>query len=110
MRRKPYKIGDPVVYRTTKLSTSPGPRAEEVDAAPKGDLYSYKVDKYWVVNGIDPEGRLQLRTRRGKTHVLAPDDERLRHATLLERMFKAGRFPSVAQPGSTPPAPASQTN
>jgi len=96
MRDRSFKIGDQVVYRRTKHSTSPGPRAEEIDPASKGDLYTYKVDKYWVVNDVKPDGSIEVRTRRGKTHLLDRDDDKLRHASWLERWLKAKRFPTPA--------------
>jgi len=101
-RERVFKVGDPVVYRRTKHSTSPGPRAEEIDPASKGDLYTYKVDKYWVVNDVKPDGTVEVRTRRGKTHVLNRDDRKLRHATWLERLFKADRFPTPDAPQGEP--------
>ena len=44
-----YHPGDWVIFRKEKHSTSPGPRAENIHAAPKGDDYYYQVDKFWVV-------------------------------------------------------------
>lgn len=98
MRVREYRIGDPVVYRRTKHSTSPGPRAEDIDAAPKGDIYTYKVDKYWIVNNVLPDGTIEIRTRRGKTRNIDQADECLRHASLIERIFKADRFPAPETP------------
>jgi hypothetical protein len=95
MRVREYRIGDPVVYRRTKHSTSPGPRAEEIDAAPKGDIYSYMVDKYWIVNDVLADGTIEVRTRRGKTRHIDREDACLRHASLIERIFKADRFPAA---------------
>lgn len=87
--------GDWVIYRKQKVSTSPGPRAEATVPAPKGDTYHYVVEKYWLVNGIHADGNLQLVTRRGKTHVVAPNDPRLRRARWWERLLYADRFRSV---------------
>lgn len=94
-----YQVGDPVVYRKTKRSAHPGPRAEMVDAAPRGEDYVYEVDKYWVVAGHTDEGMLILRTRRGKQHIVGPDDPKLRPATFAERLFKGWRFPRITNDG-----------
>jgi hypothetical protein len=55
-------------------------------------LYSYEVDKYWVVREVR-EKELVLETRTGKLHTLAINDRRLRKASLWERLFRANRFP-----------------
>jgi hypothetical protein len=92
-----FQPGDPVVFRVTKRSASPGPNAVNVDPEPLGEDYSYNVDKYWVVASVSPDGSLTLKTRRGKTHVLAPDHPNLRCPNLLERLFKRHRFPQLDQ-------------
>ncbi|MCR9291532.1 MAG: hypothetical protein NXI32_02355 [bacterium] len=89
------KIGDKVVYAKDKHSGSPGQRAQEVTASPKGDLYNYIVEKYWVVKAIDHDGRLLLKTRRGKEHLISPNDPRLRLASIWERVFLSNRFPTL---------------
>lgn len=83
---------DWVVYRKQKHSTSPGPRAKEVSAAPRGETYSYVVDKFWVVQEQLEDGRLLLTTRRGKEHTVSPDDPNLRHARWWERWLYRRRF------------------
>lgn len=87
-----FQPGDWVIYRKQKSSTIPGPRAENVRAASKGNLYRYTVDKFWVVEDVGDDGVLQLRTRRGKRHVVAPDDPQLRKARLWERWIYRDRF------------------
>lgn len=89
-----FHPGDYVVFRITKFSTEPGPRAQDVRPAPYGETYNYYVDKYWTVRSVSPDGTLQLVTRRGKQHQVAMNDPRLRHATLFEKWFKADRFPT----------------
>jgi hypothetical protein len=88
-----FRAGDPVVYRVVKRSPTPGPRAEAIQPVDKGDEYVYHVDKYWIVQGVEQDGRLVLRTRRGKQHVIDPADPQLRHANLIERLFSGWRFP-----------------
>jgi hypothetical protein len=90
--------GDPVIYRMRKHSTSPGPRAEDVTPAPHGEDYSYHVDKLWTVVAVQPDGRIVARTRRGKEHVLEPDDPSLRKAKWWERLLWRSRFPALDKP------------
>ena len=92
-----YHPGDWVIFRKEKHSTSPGPRAENIHAAPKGDDYYYQVDKFWVVAETRADGKVVLRTRRGKTHVVKANDPHLRRARWWERLLYRNRFPSVGQ-------------
>ena len=89
------KVGDWVIYRKQKTSTSPGPRAEAVLPASKGETYSYFVEKYWIVKEVLEDGRIVLRTRRGKEHVVEPGDQNLRHARFWERWLLGARFRAV---------------
>lgn len=95
MFRKTFQPGDPVVYRKTKHSPLPGPRAEQIIPSRGGDDYAYCVDKYWTVRELTDENELLVVTRRGKTHLLSTDDPNLRHANLWERWFMGGRFPAT---------------
>ena len=87
-----FQPGDRVVYRVPKFSRRPGPRAKNIHPAPNGDTYAYEVDKYWIVADLQ-EGQLVLKTRRGKRRVVSQTDERLRKASLIERLLKGHRFP-----------------
>ena len=87
-----YQSGDWVIYRKQKSSEIPGPRAENVHAASKGNLYRYTVDKFWVVEEVDTEGKLHLLTRRGKRHLVEPTDPQLRKARMWERWVYRNRF------------------
>jgi len=89
-----WQVGDWVVYRKQKSSTSPGPRAKGVYPSPKGELYHYVVDKYWVVQSIREDGTLELRPRQGKVHLIDPSDFRLRRAAWWERLLLARKFPT----------------
>lgn len=93
-----FRAGDFVVFRITKFSTDPGPRAKDVHPAPYGETYNYYVDKYWAVQSVSADGQLDLVTRRGKHHQVPANDPRLRHATLFERWFQADRFPKPDVP------------
>jgi hypothetical protein len=90
-----YRRGDRVIYRVTKHSSHPGRRAKDVTPEPMGEFYSYEVDKYWVVADVVGDGKLRLRTRRGKEHVVDPNDDRLRHAHWWEKLFYKNRFPQL---------------
>lgn len=92
-----FHVGDPVIFRMTKFSTDPGPRAKEVQPARSGETYSYLVDKFWTVGQIAADGTLILVTRRGKQHRVTPDDLRLRPANWWERWMYAARFPKAEQ-------------
>jgi len=87
--------GDFLIYRKSKVSPHPGPRARNVHAAERGDDYYYEVDKYWTVADVLDDGRLVAVTRTGKQVYLAPEDENLRKAGWLERFRHRRRFPSV---------------
>ncbi|QDS90015.1 hypothetical protein EC9_42180 [Rosistilla ulvae] len=90
-----YQVGQPVVYRISKQSTKPGTRAIQVRPSPRGDHYSYCVDKFWRVEKILPGGAVCVRTRRGKRHVLDGDDCNLRPARWWERVLLRRPFPTT---------------
>jgi hypothetical protein len=92
-----FQTGDWVVYRKTKHSPLPGPRADNVMPAQHGDDYTYTVDKYWVVEGVNNDGTLRLRTRRGKRHSIRTSDPSLRKARWWERFLYRSRFESIAE-------------
>ena len=87
-----WRDGDWAIYRKSKRSKSPGPRAENIFAAPKGDTYTYVVDKFWVVESVLADGRLRLRTAGGKTHVILLTDPNLRRPSFIQRLFWRERF------------------
>ena len=94
---KQFKPGDWVIYRKQKTSVSPGLRAKNMSPAPKGDTYIYIVEKYWIVDEVLGNGEVGLRTRRGKHHIVATDDPRLRRANWLERILLGSRFRAVEE-------------
>ncbi|MBB3204757.1 hypothetical protein FHS27_000524 [Rhodopirellula rubra] len=91
-----YQPGDWVIYTKQKSSTSPGPRAENVHAASKGNLYRYTVEKFWIIDSVGDDGTLKLRTRRGKRHEVPADDPQLRKARLWERWIHSSRFRMIS--------------
>ncbi|MCA9260199.1 MAG: hypothetical protein KDA61_13400 [Planctomycetales bacterium] len=99
-----WSDGDWAIYRLQKSSSSPGPRAHDVFPSPHGDDYSYLVDKFWVVHSVLNDGRLELKTRRGKTHVVTVDDPRLRRPNWWQRWYFAKRFRAVEEAAVEDPA------
>lgn len=97
MQNRTWKSGDWAIYRKTKWSATPGTRAINVVASPKGETYHYVIDKYWVVESVLPGGKLCLRTARGKTHVINVSDPNLHRPSLLRRLISADRFRTVEQ-------------
>ena len=95
MGNRSFKAGDRIVYCKLKHSVSPGPRAKRVDAAPRGEEYTYQVDKYWVVEEVLSDGQLRVCTRQGKRHLLSPSDPNLRRPSWWESVRYAKRFPSL---------------
>ena len=92
MSAQRYSLGDWVVYRKTKYSASPGPRAKEIAPEPNGEAYLYCVEKFWVVASVE-NGRVGLKTRRGKQHTIDSSDPNLRPARWWERLLYRDRFP-----------------
>ncbi len=90
-----FQPGDCVIFRMPKTSVHPGPRARNVRPARFGDTYRYTVDKCWVVQDILEDGRLVLRTRRGKIHTVDPNDPRLRRPSWWELLRYRQRFSAV---------------
>jgi hypothetical protein len=88
-----FQSGDQIIYRITKCTSCPGRRATDVSPEPRGEHYVYDVDKFWVVAKTFPDGTLLLETRRGKQHIVAADDDRLRRPNLWERFVYRRRFP-----------------
>jgi len=91
-RPRRFHVGERVVFRTTKHSAHPGPRARDVRPESLGEGYQYCVDKYWVVEEVR-SGDVVVVTRRGKRHVIHADDPRLRAAAWWEVMVFGDRFP-----------------
>src|SRR5262245_39214740 len=91
-----FRVGDAVIFRAMKASSNPGPRARNVYAAPHGELYSYQVDKYWLVAEVHRDGHLVLCTRRGKRHLVHRDSPDLRRAHWWERWQHRERFTAVS--------------
>ncbi len=90
-----FTPGDPVIYRVTKHSPCPGPRAKGVSPSRSGEDYSYQVDKFWVVDQVLEGGQLLIRTRRGKTRVIDANDYNLRAPRWWESLLYRRQFPTL---------------
>lgn len=99
--RNGIQTGDWVIYRKTKFSSRPGPRAQNVLPARHGDAYAYTVDKFWIVSEVRRDGSLLLKTRRGKQHVVPSDDWNLRKANWWERWRFRNRFEAIVDSPDT---------
>ena len=95
MALKAFQSGEWVIYSLQKFSPRPGPRAHDVIPTAHGEDYVYQVDKFWIVDEVLDAGRIRLRTRRGKTHVVSVQDINLRRPRWWERWFYATRFQAV---------------
>jgi len=93
-----FSVGDHVIYHKPKTSDHPGPRAEGIHASEHGEDYSYAVDKFWVVSRVLDDETIEVRTRRGKTHVLKTDDPLLRKAGVIDELRHGKRFPDNEEP------------
>jgi len=93
VRRSGIEVGSRVIYRKTKHSRKPGPRAGAISPSKHGDSYGYFVDKYWVVVERKAPNKFVVLTRRGKRLTLDADDPNLRPANLLDRLLHGKRFP-----------------
>ena len=90
-----YHSGDAVIFQMPKVSSRPGPRAKDIDPEPRGEHYTYVVEKFWVVTEVREDNTVCLRTRRGKEHILPVNDPRLRPARWWERILFGSRFPHL---------------
>lgn len=93
--RQHFQPGDYVIYRKSKHSTQPGPRATNVQPSRRGDTYIYNVDKFWIVEEVQDDGTVVASTRRGKRNIIKPDDPSLKRANLLERFLYRSRFAAL---------------
>ncbi|MDA0810293.1 MAG: hypothetical protein O2983_11220 [Planctomycetota bacterium] len=93
MSRRTFQTDECVIYCVTKHGCKPSLRARSVAPAPRGETYTYRVDKYWVVDEVLPDNSLVLRTRRGKTRTVSANDPNLRRPSLWEKLIVRHRFP-----------------
>ncbi len=94
MATEEFRPGDWVIYKMQKESSSPGPRAKATTASPKGENYTYIVDKFWIVEAVEGDEYL-LRTRKGKQHRINKSDSRLRKPGWFQKLMYSSRFKAV---------------
>ncbi len=95
MGKVTFQVGDWVIYRKTKFSSQPCPRARNVAASESGEGYAYNIDKYWIVIAVLPDGAVRVLTRRRKQLEFASQDPNLRRVSWWERLRYRRRFGEV---------------
>ncbi|WP_461509174.1 hypothetical protein [Rhodopirellula baltica] len=90
-----WKPGDWAIYRKSKRSKVPGPRASSVKPNLKGETYNYVVQKFWMVDEVHADGTLTMRTTRGKTHRVPADDPNLTRPNWFARLRWRERFMAI---------------
>ncbi len=93
MAKWKFSPGDIVIYRKLKYSSRPGPRAMQITPSPRGEKYTYHVDKFWIVVEECDDNTVVLATRRGKRHCVPQDDPKLRRPSLWDRLRYGYLFP-----------------
>ena len=78
-----FQVGEQVIFRMSKRSVHPGPRAVHVRPELAGEGYQYEVDKFWTVRAVRDK-KVVLLTRRGKIRVVDASDLALRRRTPVE--------------------------
>ena len=86
------EVGDFIIVKKFKASTSPSPRAKDISPATHGDTYSYRIDKFWKVVQVLDDGTIEIETRGGKRHHIDRRHQGFRKANLLDRLFHRNRF------------------
>jgi hypothetical protein len=97
MHLRKFSADDWVTYRKLKHSTSPSPRARNISAAPNGEGYDYFIVKFWTVEDVLDDGRLKVRTRRGKTHLIDASDPNLRRIPWWKWWMYKHRFRDIGR-------------
>ncbi|WP_148075597.1 hypothetical protein [Bythopirellula goksoeyrii] len=93
-----FHKGDCVVFRRMKCNTQPSRRAQNIQAAHHGDDYYYVVEKCWIVAEVLKEGKLLLKTRSGKSHIVDASDPKLRPASIWDKIRYRSRFSQLQLP------------
>jgi hypothetical protein len=91
-----FKPGDLLVYKKQKHSNQPGPRAHSTAASVQDGVFSYVVDKYWIVTAVDDD-TLEVLTPGQKRHRLKMSDPNLRRVNWWQRFWYRSRFRQLKQ-------------
>ncbi len=86
------KVGQFVIFRKSKTSTRPSPRAKDLRPAKHGDTYTYIIDKFWKVVQVFDDDTIEIETRRGKRNRLSANDPLLRKVYPWERLIFRNRL------------------
>ena len=92
-----FKRGDLLVYKKQKQSNRPGARAHSTAAAVQDGVFSYVVDKFWIVVKVCDDDTLEVQTRGGKRHRLNIADPNLRRLTWWQRIWYRNRLRELKQ-------------
>ncbi len=84
--------GEFVIFRKSKASTHPSPRARNIQPARHGDTYYYIIDKLWKVVRVFDDDTIEIETRRGKRHCVSKNSPQLRKARFIDRLLLRDRF------------------
>jgi hypothetical protein len=87
-----FRRGEIVVYKKQKVSPKPGPRAHDIAPAVQDGKFAYVVDKFWVVTEVRDDGKIMVRTRRGKQHCIDPLDPNLRRVGWWDRLWNRSEY------------------
>ncbi|MEE9233773.1 MAG: hypothetical protein V3U07_09955 [Nitrospirales bacterium] len=86
------KVGDFIIFRKWKSSTSPSPQAKNTYPSQSGEMYSYGIDKYWTVVEVVDDQTIEIETRRGKRHRIEKNPSIMRKAGFLDKLLHKDRF------------------
>ena len=86
------KVGDFIIFRKWKSSTSPSPQAKNTYPSQSGEMYSYGIDKYWKVVEVVDDQTIEIETRRGKRHRIEKNPSIMRKASFLDKLLHKDRF------------------
>ncbi|MGL4555496.1 MAG: hypothetical protein ACRC33_30370 [Gemmataceae bacterium] len=90
--------GAAIIYRRYRTATRLRRKAQDIFPSANGDSYTFAVDKYYRVEEVLPDGRVVVRTRRGKRRTLNPADPAMRRPSWWEWLWCWHRFPPAAPP------------
>ena len=92
-----FNRGDLLIYKKQKQSNRPGPRARSVASAVQDGVFSYVVDKLWIVGTIGEDGTLEVHTRSGKCHQVAADDPNLRRVNWWQSIWYRSSYQELVE-------------
>jgi hypothetical protein len=82
---KRISINDWILYHDQESSDHPEPGARDISPAPRGDAYSYLIDRLWRVKRVNPDGSIEATGPKGHVHHLDAHDPHIEKAGWLRR-------------------------